>query len=55
MTYEMFMQLLGYVGAGAVVYAAIKADLARAIVLAEQAGKAASEAHGRIDKILTKG
>ena len=49
---EVIMQVLGYIVGGAAVYAAIKSDLARAIVLAEQAGEAASDAHKRIDVIL---
>ncbi len=40
-------------GAGAAsVYAAIRADLARLLEKAEQAGKSAGEAHARIDGIL---
>jgi hypothetical protein len=42
-------------GAGAAsVYAAIRADLARLLEKAEQAGKSADEAHSRIDDILLK-
>lgn len=42
-------------GAGAAsVYAAIRADLARLLEKAEQAGKSADEAHSRIDEILLK-
>lgn len=50
----MLLQIVGYFVGGAAVYAAIKADLARAIVLAEQAGEAAREAHQRIDSLLNK-
>lgn len=55
MTPEMIMQVLGYFVGGAAVYAAIKSDLTRAIVMAEMATKSASEAHGRIDSLLNKG
>ena len=52
---SILVQILGYFVGGAAVYAAIKADLARAIVLAEQAGEAAKEAHQRIDNLFNKG
>lgn len=55
MSTDMLLQILGYFVGGAAVYAAIKADLARAIALAEQAVDASSKAHRRIDDILIKG
>lgn len=55
MTIDLLVQIAGYLIGGVVAYAAMKSDLARAIVLAEQAGEAAKEAHQRIDLILNKG
>lgn len=46
------IELLGMFGSCAAVYAAIRADLARAIAKAEEAATAASKAHDRIDRIL---
>lgn len=54
MTPEIILQVIGYFVGGAAVYAAIKSDLTRAIVLAEQAGEAAKSAHGRIDLIIDR-
>lgn len=51
-TSEIIMQGLGYIVGGAAVYAAIKSDLTRAIVLAEQAAEAAKGAHQRIDNYI---
>lgn len=47
-------QLLGYFVGGAAVYAAIRSDLTRAIVMAEQAAESSKEAHQRIDNILER-
>lgn len=47
------LQIVIAIGAGFGVYAAIRADLARAIALAEQAHNAADKAHDRIDEILS--
>jgi protein-L-isoaspartate O-methyltransferase len=41
--------IVAAIAAGAGVYAAIKADLTRAIVTADQAHQAAEKAHGRLD------
>jgi hypothetical protein len=49
-TPEFLLQLVIAVAAGAGVYAAIRADLTRAIVLAEKAGEEAGEAHKRLDR-----
>ena len=49
MTPELFLQLLLAIAAGAGVYAAIKADLTRAIITAERAEKDAESAHKRMD------
>jgi protein-L-isoaspartate O-methyltransferase len=40
---------MGAVAAGAGVYAAIRSDLTRSIVTAEQAAAAATKAHDRLD------
>lgn len=49
MTPEFWLQLVLAVGAGAGVYAAIRADLVSAKLRAEQAVESAKDAHGRID------
>lgn len=49
MTPEFLLNLLAIIAAAAGSYAAIKADLTRAIVTAEQAIKDADKAHNRID------
>lgn len=49
MTPEFWLQLALAVAAGAGVYAAIKADLTRAITKAEQALIGSSKAHDRLD------
>ena len=49
MTIDFILQLLIGLGGAAGVYAAIKADLARAIITAERAEKDAGEAHHRIN------
>jgi hypothetical protein len=54
MTPELLLQLVAVAGAGVGVYAAIRSDLVRALVVAEQAAKSADEAHGRIDRILAQ-
>lgn len=53
-TPEFLLQLVVAVGSGAAVYAAIRADLARAIAKAEEAAAAASKAHDRIDTLLQR-
>lgn len=50
MTPEFLLQLVTIVAAAAGVYAAIRSDLTRAIVLAEQASDEAGEAHKRLDR-----
>ena len=50
MTDGLLIQLLGYFCIAAATYAAIKSDLTRAILTAEQAQKAADECHVRLDK-----
>jgi hypothetical protein len=50
MTAEFILQLLVAFSGAAGVYAAIKADLTRAIILAEQATVSATEAHKRINQ-----
>ncbi len=47
---EFFLHLMMAFGAAAGVYAAIKADLTRAIVIAEQASKSAECAHTRLSE-----
>lgn len=54
MTIELLLQIGGYLVGGVAAYAAMRSDLTRAIVLAEQAGKSADEAHSRIDLMLNK-
>jgi hypothetical protein len=49
MSPEFITQLVGYIIGGAAVYAAIKSDLTRAIVIAEKAVESAGLAHSRID------
>lgn len=49
---DFIMQLIAMGGMVAGVYAAIRADLVRAMVKAEQAGQTADEAHKRIDKYM---
>lgn len=49
MTPDFLLQLFLAVCAGAGVYAAIRSDLVRARMSAEQALKDAEKAHGRID------
>jgi len=51
-TIEILLQLLAAVVAGAGVYAAIRADLTRAIITAERAEKDAWELRGRLDNHL---
>lgn len=50
MSPEFLLQLAMVIAAGAGVYAAIRADLTRAIVLAERAGEEAGQAHKRLDR-----
>lgn len=54
MSQEMLIQLIGFAGVGAGLYAAIRADLVRALVTAEHAALEASEAHKRIDKFIER-
>lgn len=49
MTPEFLLNLLAIIAAAAGSYAAIKSDLTRAIVTAEQAAKDADKAHERLD------
>lgn len=51
MSPEILVQLLGAVGVGVGVYAAIRADLARLGLLAQHAHESARDAHRRIDRI----
>lgn len=48
---SIFFQVLALLGSMGTVYAAIRADLARAIAKAEEAAAAASKAHDRIDRL----
>jgi broad specificity phosphatase PhoE len=48
-TPEFLLNLAAIAAGAAGVYAAIRADLTRAIVTAEMAAKAADQAHGRLD------
>lgn len=52
MTADLIIQLIGFGGVAAGLYAAIRSDLVRALITAEQAAKSADEAHGRIDLML---
>ncbi|MDO9011351.1 MAG: hypothetical protein Q7U78_06025 [Gallionella sp.] len=52
MSAELILQLFGLVGGAGAVYAAIRSDLTRAIVLAEQAAETAKGAHKRIDNFI---
>ncbi len=49
MSPEFLLNLLAIAAGAAGVYAAIRADLTRAIITAEHAHRAAGDAHGRID------
>lgn len=49
---QLAVAALGAAASAVGVYAAIRADLTRAIVLAETAQTSASEAHSRIDTLL---
>lgn len=50
----MLFEILAMLGSCATVYAAIRADLAKAIAKAEEAAAAASKAHDRIDGMLSR-
>jgi hypothetical protein len=53
---EWALQVLGMAAGAAGVYAAIRADLTRALIIAEHAAAAATEAHRRIDQhIIERG
>ena len=54
MNTDLIFQLLGPLGVGIGVYAAIRADLARTTVVAQHAHESAAEAHKRIDRITEK-
>lgn len=54
MSLDFLNSLLGYIIGGAALYAAIKSDLTRAIVVAEQAGKDAEKAHERLDNHISE-
>lgn len=49
---KVIFEILAIIGSCATVYAAIRADLAKAIAKAEEAAAAANKAHDRIDTIL---
>jgi hypothetical protein len=49
MSADFLLNLVAIAAGAAGVYAAIRADLTRAIITAEHAHKAAGEAHGRLD------
>lgn len=49
MSPDFILHLVVAIASGAGVYAAIKADLTRAIVTAEHAKESAGQAHGRLD------
>ena len=51
MTPSLMFEVLALLGSMGTVYAAIRADLARAIAKAEEAAAAASKAHDRIDRL----
>lgn len=51
-TLELFLSVVAAAGGGIGAWVAVRADLARAIVHAEQAVKTADEAHKRIDNLL---
>lgn len=53
MTPELWLQLAIAIGSCAATYAAIRADLARAIAKAENAAAAADKAHDRIDRMMS--
>ena len=50
MSIEILLQIFAAVAAGAGVYAAVRADLTRAILTAERAQLDATEAHKRLNK-----
>ena len=54
MTPDFLLQLALAIGSGCAVYAGIKTDLARSIVIAEQAKEDAKNAHQRIDDHVDK-
>lgn len=54
MSQELALQLCALIGACAGVYAAIRAELVRAIVTAEQAAKDSASAHERLDVHIDK-
>jgi ribosomal protein S9 len=51
-TLEFFLSIVAATGGGIGAWVAVRADLARAIVKAEAAEKAAEKAHSRIDQLL---
>lgn len=51
---DILLQILGVFAGAAGAYAAIKADLTRAILLAEQSMAAAKRAHIRMDTFLNE-
>lgn len=50
MSYEFILQLVSMAVAAAVGYAAIRADLVKAMHKAESAGDSAAECHARLDR-----
>lgn len=51
---KMILEILAMFASCATVYAAIRADLAKAIAKAEEASAAANKAHDRIDTMLQR-
>lgn len=54
MNTEVLLQIMAMVGSCATVYAAIRADLSKAIATAEQAAASADKAHDRIDSLIQR-
>jgi outer membrane murein-binding lipoprotein Lpp len=52
---DLLLALVAQVLTGAGVYAAIRADLARALERAHAAKESADKAHNRIDNLMNKG
>lgn len=49
---KLIIEIIAMLGTCATVYAAIRADLAKAIAKAEEAAAAANKAHDRIDSLI---
>lgn len=52
---EWLFQIVGMAATAAGIYAAIRADIAALHVKADNAAKAANEAHQRIDQLMMRG